>query len=216
MIDLTPLDVRNKKDDFRRTLRGYDPRKVDAFLTVVADALERHMRESATSGARVEELEQQLETYRTRERALNDALLAAQELREETRLQAERDAAVRLHEAEARARAVLHDAEQAVRLCQDKIEDLRATRGQFLGSLRKLFERFDEYLDFEDARFGSGKDDLGHLVERLRSDPDEVSTGQGSTAVGDVGSRAASSAPPPIRNPSITRVDAGGSGTAST
>ncbi|WP_419949343.1 DivIVA domain-containing protein [Candidatus Palauibacter sp.] len=199
MIDLTPLEVRNKKDDFKRGLRGYDPREVDAFLAVVADALERQIRESGASRARVQELEQQLETYRARERALNDALLAAQELREETRLQAERDAAVRLREAEEQVRAVLDDAEQAVRACQDKLDDLTATRGQFLGSLRQLFERFDEYLDFEDARFEAGTDDLDHLVEQLRAEPGDGASGQS-----------------PSEAASITRVDAGGSGAAST
>ena len=198
MIDLTPREVRKKKDDFRRGLRGYDPREVDAFLTVVADALERQIRESGVFGARVQELEQQLETYRARERALNDALLAAQELREETRLKAERDAAVRLREAEEQVREVLDDAEQAVRVCQDKLDDLKATRGQFLGSLRQLFERFDEYLDFEDARFEAGTDDLDHLVERLRAEPRDEASGQ-----------------PPNETASITGVDAGGSGAAS-
>mgnify|MGYP001546820754 CR=1 FL=1 len=40
MIDLTPLDVRKKKDDFRRAVRGYDPAQVDGFLDLVADRLE--------------------------------------------------------------------------------------------------------------------------------------------------------------------------------
>ena len=36
MIDLTPLDVRKKKGDFTRTLRGYDTPTVDQFLDLVA------------------------------------------------------------------------------------------------------------------------------------------------------------------------------------
>lgn len=199
MIDLTPLEVRNKNDDFKRGLRGYDVREVDAFLGVVADALERRIREGSALGSHVEELEQQLETYQARERALNDALLAAQELREETRLRAERDAAVRVREAEARVAAVIEEAEREVRLCQDRIDDLKAARGEFLGSMRKLFERFDEYLDFEDTRFEAGTDDLGHLIERLRADPDDGAGGED-----------------PDANPSITRVGVGDSGAAST
>ena len=34
MMDLTPLDVRKKKEDFRRVVRGYDPAEVDGFLRV--------------------------------------------------------------------------------------------------------------------------------------------------------------------------------------
>lgn len=209
MIDLTPLDVRKKKDDFRRSVRGYDAQQVDAFLAVVADCLERHVREHAVLSDRIEQQQQQLESYRARERALNEALLAAQELREEARLQSERDAAVRVREAEMRAGAVLADAERAVRLCHDKIEDLKATRGRFLASLRKLFERFDEYLDFEDERFGDGSSGLDQFLERLRgssggSDPVEPAR----DGVPESGAE-----PPP---PSISRVDVGGSGAAST
>ncbi len=210
MIDLTPLDVRKKKDDFRRSVRGYDPHQVDAFLAVVADCLERHVREHVVLSDRIGQQEQQLQSYRTREKALNEALLAAQELREEARLQSERDAAVRVREAETRARAVLADAEQAVRLCHDKIEDLKATRGRFLASLRKLFERFDEYLDYEDDRFGDGPNGLDQLFARLR----EVSEGSQSPEVAAAEPTASESTVPPP--PSISRVDVGGSGAAST
>lgn len=219
MIDLTPLDVRKKKDDFRRSVRGYDPHQVDAFLAVVADCLERYVREHVVLSDRLEQQERQLESYRARERALNEALLAAQELREEARLQSERDATVRVREAETRARAVLADAEQGVRLCRDKVEDLKATRGRFLASLRKLFERFDEYLDFEDERFGDGPSDLDQLTKRLR----ELSEGSHSVGpAGDKGPEAAAAearAPestPELPPPSISRVDVGGSGAAST
>ena len=226
MIDLTPLDVRKKKDDFRRSVRGYDPHQVDAFLAVVADCLERYVREHVVLSDRIEQQEKQLESYRTRERALNEALLAAQELREEARLQSERDAAVRVREAETRARAVLDDAEQAVRLCHAKIEDLKATRGRFLASLRKLFERFDEYLDFEDERFGDGPNDLDQLFARLRrmsgGSHSGAPAGNGSSETAADTPREVAAAepaapestePPP---PSISRVDVGGSGAAST
>ena len=39
MIDLTPLDVRNKRGDFKKLMRGYDPQEVDVFLEIVADRL---------------------------------------------------------------------------------------------------------------------------------------------------------------------------------
>ncbi|MXX78689.1 MAG: DivIVA domain-containing protein [Gemmatimonadales bacterium] len=211
MIDLTPLDVRKKKDDFRRSVRGYDAQQGDAFLAVVADCLERHVREHVVLSDRIEQQKSQLESYRARERALNEALLAAQELREEARLQSERDAAVRVREAEMRADAVLADAERAVRLCHDKVEDLKATRGRFLASLRKLFERFEEYLDFEDERFGDGSSDLDRFIERLRgmsggSEPVEPPRHGAPDPAGD------GTLPPT----SISRVDVGGSGAAST
>ena len=40
MIDMTPLDVRNKRGDFKKIMRGYDPQEVDIFLELVAERLE--------------------------------------------------------------------------------------------------------------------------------------------------------------------------------
>lgn len=214
MIDLTPLDVRKKKDDFRRSVRGYDAQQVEAFLAIVADCLERHVREQVVLSDRIEQQKHQLESYRAREKALNEALLAAQELREEARLQSERDAAVRVREAEMRAGAVLADAERAVRLCHDKVEDLKATRGRFLAALRKLFERFDEYLDFEDERFGDGAGDLDRFIERLRGSGDGAREAAAAEPVAAEPIAPESDTEPPP--PSISRVDAGGSGAAST
>ena len=83
MIDLTPLDVRKKKEDFKRAVRGYDTEQVESFLDLAADRLEQLVGEERRLADRVTSLEDQLARYQEREQALNEALLAAQELREE-------------------------------------------------------------------------------------------------------------------------------------
>ena len=60
MIDLTPLDVRNKRGDFKKILRGYDPQEVDTFLELVADRLEDLVREVMHLRERAESLDQQV------------------------------------------------------------------------------------------------------------------------------------------------------------
>src|SRR5438046_9499615 len=99
---LTPLDVR--KQEFRRRLRGYEPLGVEDFRARVADELERILREKSVLEERLAALGEQLKAYRERERAMNDALVAAQQLREETRATAERAAQVIVREAEAEGR----------------------------------------------------------------------------------------------------------------
>ena len=48
MIDLTPLDVRKKRGDFRRILRGYEPEEVDTFLQLVAERMEELVKENVS------------------------------------------------------------------------------------------------------------------------------------------------------------------------
>ena len=80
MIDLTPLDVRKKKSDFTRTLRGYDPPAVDQFLELVADRMEELVRDNTALSERVSQISASLSGYREREQAMNEALVAAQQL----------------------------------------------------------------------------------------------------------------------------------------
>src|SRR5688500_5262723 len=60
MIDLTPLEVRKKKGDFRRAMRGYDPALVDDFIDLVADRLEQLVRDHFALTERVGRQEQQI------------------------------------------------------------------------------------------------------------------------------------------------------------
>src|SRR2546425_11173870 len=88
-FNLTPLDIR--KEEFRKTLRGYDTLGVEDFRMRVADALERAIRERQVLEERLSALTEQLRVFREREKAMNEALVAAQQLRQDTRAAAERE-----------------------------------------------------------------------------------------------------------------------------
>jgi DivIVA domain-containing protein len=60
MIDLTPLDVRKKKGDFRRAMRGYEPALVDDFLDLVAERLEELVRENIGLRERAQQINDSL------------------------------------------------------------------------------------------------------------------------------------------------------------
>jgi len=94
MIDeafhLTPLDVR--RYDFGRAFRGYNRARVDQFRDQVAEEMERLTRINQDLDSKARSFHEQLRAFRERDKALNDALIAAQQLRGEVREQAEREA----------------------------------------------------------------------------------------------------------------------------
>jgi len=151
-MDLTPLDVRKKRDDLRRTVRGYDPAQVDAFLDLVADRMEGLVREQVRLNDQLTGMREQLKGFQDRERALNEALIAAQELREEARLQAESTANLRIREAEQEADRLTDEARRAVEDSERTLRDLRARRTGFLRDLRASLERFLVEIDQEEER----------------------------------------------------------------
>jgi cell division initiation protein len=141
MIDLTPLEVRKKKGDFRKGMRGYEPQAVDDFLDLVADRLEQLVRENSAMHDQFARLENQVNDYRERERALTEALVTAQEMREEMRKQIEKEVELTRREAEADADSIRAEAEQVRQREHESIRRLRARQAQFVQSYRAFLER---------------------------------------------------------------------------
>ena len=136
---LTPLDVR--RQEFRRSLRGYEPLGVEDFRMRVADELERVSREKSVLEERVAALTEQLRVFRERETAMNEALVAAQQLREETRASAEREAQVIVREAEAEGRRQLDEAGRGQERAQEKMIEIQRQFAGYLAGFRALLER---------------------------------------------------------------------------
>ncbi|HEX4600583.1 MAG TPA: DivIVA domain-containing protein [Gemmatimonadales bacterium] len=136
---LTPLDVR--KQEFRKSLRGYDTLGVEDFRMRVADELERILREKSVLEERVAALTDQLRSYRERERAMNEALVAAQQLREETRTTAEREAQRIVRDAEADARRLLDEARRTQGDIDRQSADAHRQFQAYVGGFRALLER---------------------------------------------------------------------------
>jgi DivIVA domain-containing protein len=136
---LTPLDVR--RFDFGRALRGYDPARVEAFRGQVADELERLTRANADLEAKTRNFHEQLRSFREREKALNDALVTAQQLRAELREQTEREAQLILREARAEGERLLEQSRAEVRGLEAELAALERSRLAFLGQLRSVIQR---------------------------------------------------------------------------
>lgn len=136
---LTPLDVR--RYDFGRSLRGYDPVRVDQFREQVAGELERLSRISQELDEKARGFHEQLRTYRERDKALNEALISAQQLRNEMREQAEREAQFIAREAQQQGEQILEAARAEARRMQEEIESLDRSRRVFLSQMRAFITR---------------------------------------------------------------------------
>lgn len=141
MIDLTPLEVRQKKGDFRRAFRGYDAELVNDFLDLVADRMEELVKDNMALRDSVEALEGEVVLYREKERALSDALMAAQRLREDARSHAEKEGELMIREARLAAETAREEAMRALAREEEALREARARRSQMVESFRRLLER---------------------------------------------------------------------------
>jgi cell division initiation protein len=136
---LTPLDVRSQ--EFARTLRGYDRAQVDEFKLAISEELERLLRDRAQHEERLHGVQEQLRAYRDRERAMNEALVAAQQLRVDSREQAEREAELVLREARTEAERILERARQEEALVRERADGVARQFTAYVASFRTLLER---------------------------------------------------------------------------
>ena len=77
---LTPLDVR-RYDFGKKAIGGYDPERVEQFREQVAEELERLARAQLDLEQKAKGFHEQLRAFRERDKAMNDALVSAQQLR---------------------------------------------------------------------------------------------------------------------------------------
>jgi cell division initiation protein len=124
MIDLTPLDVRKKRGDFRKAMRGYEPAEVDTFMDIVAERLEELVKEVMMLRERTALLQAQVDAQGGREKAVQDALVTAQSLRDQISDQSRREAEIARREAEIEARGIVAEAESHVEDRQKLLDEL--------------------------------------------------------------------------------------------
>ena len=136
---LTPLDVR--RYEFGSALRGYDKHRVDEFRELLAGELERLARANQELEQKARNFHEQLRAFRERDKAMNDALVSAQQLRSEMREQAEREAQLVLREAQAEADRLLAGVRADQRRLEDELSSLDRMRRAQLAQLRALAER---------------------------------------------------------------------------
>jgi DivIVA domain-containing protein len=155
---LTSLDVR--RFDFGKALRGYNPEKVEQFREQVAEEMDRLGRINADLDTKARSFHEQLRAFRERDRALNEALVSAQQLRGEMREQAEREAQLIIKEAQAEGERLLEAARADVRKMEAELDALDKSRRTYLAQMRALIARqLSEVEASETGRPGSSSGD---------------------------------------------------------
>ncbi|MEO8624375.1 MAG: DivIVA domain-containing protein [bacterium] len=136
---LTPVDIR--RYDFGSALRGYDKARVDQFRDQVAAEVERLARLNQELDQKSKGLVEQLRAFRERDKALNDALVSAQQLRAEIREGSEREAALIIREARAESETVVENARGEIRKLELHLAELDRARRNHLTQMRVAVER---------------------------------------------------------------------------
>lgn len=116
---LTPLDIENKR--FQRGIRGYDVDEVDDFLDQLTDDYETLYKENSMLKQKIEEVQNDLEHYKSLEQTLQSTLVMAQTTAEDIKLNAQTSADDVRKNAQDRAEQIIRDAQSEARKATDEI-----------------------------------------------------------------------------------------------
>lgn len=144
-MELTPVDVRRKRGDFRNVLRGYEPSEVDAFLESAAERLEALTQQHTLLSEQSARLESQVEASQRQANEIHEALISAQSLRDEIATEARDQASTMLQEAKRHASDLRKRAEEEARRLKETADaELSGLRLQLVGETERQRQRTEE------------------------------------------------------------------------
>jgi cell division septum initiation protein DivIVA len=133
--------------------------------------MERLTRINQDLDAKARSFHEQLRAFRDRDKALNDALVSAQQLRGEVREQAEREAQLILREAQAEGERIIEGAKADVRRMEEVLDNLDRSRRTYLAQMRTLIARQLSEVEASDSHVvantlrGAGSNSAGPTQE---------------------------------------------------
>ena len=155
---ITPLDIQQKQ--FPTKFRGFDMEEVDSFLELIREEMEELLRENANLREEARRFEKQLKEYKNMEATLRDTLVKTQEIVEEYKTTAKKDAELMRKEAELQAEDILRDAQSRVVKIHEDITDLKGIKRHFKEEVRRLIESHLSMLQFDREREEERQDEL--------------------------------------------------------
>lgn len=147
---ITPLDIQQKQ--FPMKIRGFDVEEVYAFLEVIREEMEDLLRENASLKENVQRLESQLKEHRDMETTLRETLLTAQQMVEDYKTNARKEAELVVKEAELKSDTILKEAQEKVIKIHEDIVDLKGIRRHFKEEIKRLVESHLKMLEFDRER----------------------------------------------------------------
>ena len=155
---ITPLDIQQKQ--FPMKFRGFDVEEVYAFLEVIREEMEELLRENANLKENVQRADVQVREFKEMETTLQSTLMTAQQMVEDYKMNARKEAELLIREAELSADNMLKEAHEKVIKIHEDITDMKGIRRHFKEELRRLIENHLTMLNFDDKREKEDSDEV--------------------------------------------------------
>lgn len=166
---ISPIEI--QQHQFKTRMLGYDSTAVDSFLEMLADELERLHIQNNELKESLARTRTSLEQMREREKALQETLMTAQQVSEDLKENARKDAEIVVANAHLEGEKIVREAQDRRMQLANEIQDMKRQKLTFESGLRTLVENHLKLLDMDSLQL---EDNPGpaQLIEPLISDED--------------------------------------------
>jgi cell division initiation protein len=144
MHNLTPLDI--QKQTFSRALKGFDTNEVRAYLQLIAEEIERLVKDVDRLSRENAMLREELDEHNARERILKDTLLSAQKVSEDVKANAQKEAELIVKDAELLSERLTAQAMARLADLERTIQDLKMERKMARNKLQTTIDTIQQLL----------------------------------------------------------------------
>jgi cell division initiation protein len=166
-MKISPLEI--KRQQFKKSMRGYDPVEVETFLEMVSNEVEDLISENRVQKDKLLQQETQLADYKNIEKTLQQTLMQAQETSGKSIENSKREAELIIKEAEVKASQIVEKARLDFAHVKEEISQLKARKESILSRMKVLLSSelnlikalgIEDDEDKRDSSKGTGKDHL--------------------------------------------------------
>jgi cell division initiation protein len=162
---ISPIDIQQKQ--FKSRPFGYEKAGVDQFLEVLAEELERLIRQNQDLREELARTAATLHEMREREEILKTTLVTTQRVTEELKATARREVDVMMAEAELKAERLMYSAEERRQQLIDEIQEIKRQKIDFEVSLRGLLEKHIRMLELNSVAIEQQNADARLIEESM-------------------------------------------------
>lgn len=135
-MKLSPILI--KKQEFEKSLRGYNVEEVQAFLDKVSSDMEELLNQNEQLQNEVERLKRELDEFHKIEQKLQEAVLKQQETSAQTIEAAKKQSAMIIKEAEIKSAQIIKNAEDIASEMRNAVIALREERDTIIARLKAI------------------------------------------------------------------------------
>ncbi|HUP65767.1 MAG TPA: DivIVA domain-containing protein [Thermoanaerobaculia bacterium] len=144
MQDLSPLEI--QKQTFGKEMRGYGVDEVRAYLHMVAEEVERLLKDVDRLSRENALLREHVAEQSEREQILKDTLLSAQRVSEELKQNARKESELIVKDAELLSDRLMSQAMERVADLERKIGDLKLMRKEIRNKVHGTLDAFEQMI----------------------------------------------------------------------